>query len=289
MDVLAALRRIPVHDLRLHEAHEPGRLRKTCDSILRENMLRHPILATPMDEGYLVLDGAHRLESLRNLGCDYAPVQMIGRDQLALSAWDHLVPDGDWLDEWITEAAVNCVPLTEGGSLNGEVLVTLIRHNQPYAILLKEEGDLKGKRLSLWRQLVETYSRRFKVIRLSQPTGMHDDVNRVCIQHVICDLDEVMETVKRGEVLPAGVTRFLVEGRLLNLCIPLQLLVDHPLAEREWQRSLAHWRSHLRSYTEKVYLCEASSDALMKRMEKGLDNHRYRETSTGSHPILSAK
>jgi hypothetical protein len=132
--------------------------------------------------------------------------------------------------------------------------------------------------------LVENYSRRFKVIRLPYGTGVHPDENMVCIQHVVCDLEEVMKTVMHGEVYPAGVTRFLVEGRLLNLCIPLALMADDPFAQRAWEQSLAHWRSHLRCYTEKVYLCEASSGALLMGEKAG----RAPNVVSDAAPILSA-
>ncbi|SMP02892.1 ParB-like nuclease domain-containing protein [Laceyella tengchongensis] len=282
MDIIAALERIPIQDLHLHEAHEPGRLQKTCDSIRQEGMLRHPILATPMDGGYLVLDGAHRLASLRRLGCVYAPVQIIEQEHLSLSAWDHVVPDGEWLDHWMKKAKVRCVPEAEAAT--EEVVVTLIRQRKPYALLLPEGEDSAGKRLSLWRSLVENYSRRFKVIRLPYGTGMHPDEKMVCIRHVVCDLEEVMKTVMHGEVYPAGVTRFLVEGRLLNLCIPLTLMADDPSAQRAWEQSLAHWRSHLRCYTEKVYLCEASSGTLLMGERAG----RAPNVVSDAAPILSA-
>ncbi|SEN05473.1 ParB N-terminal domain-containing protein [Lihuaxuella thermophila] len=254
MDVLTSLRRIPVGDLFLHEAHEPARLKKTCEAIQREGMLRHPILATPMDHGYLVLDGAHRLQSLRELGCSFAPVQVLERGQFVLSAWDHQVPDGEWLDHWLDRSGVICRPSSEGTS--GErVIATMIRNHQRFCLLLKTDNHLEH--LAVWRQLVATYSSRFKVCRLPQHPVTQTDPGMVCFQHPVWELEDLMETVLQGQVLPAGVTRFMVEGRLLNLCIPLTVLNDHELAETQWNQSLNFWRDHLRSYTEKVYLCEA--------------------------------
>lgn len=61
--------------------------------------------------------------------------------------------------------------------------------------------------------------------------------------------------MEAGRVLPAGVTRFQINGRLLNLKIPLHLL-HRDSDVSEWERLRHVWRRSLRLYTEQVYLCE---------------------------------
>lgn len=256
MNILASLKRILVKDLFLHESHEPERLEKTYMSIQTDGMLRHPILATPMDGGYLVLDGAHRLQTLRKLSCTYAPVQVLNPSEFSLSSWIHQVPDGEWLDSWLEHSDVFVQPLQELANHEKQVIARMIRKGKVYDIFIKNEKVVDGfEHLYIWHQLVATYNQHFQVCRLpSQPSAL--EPNFVYFQHPTWQVERVMEIVNRGEVLPAGVTRFVVEGRLLNLCVPLELLNDNDIASTGWNQSIKTWGKNLRTYTEKVYLCE---------------------------------
>lgn len=253
MNILTSLKRISVKDLYLHESHEPDRLEKTYMSIKSDEVLRHPILATPMDEGYFVLDGAHRLQALRKLGCIYAPVQVLNSSEFSLTSWIHQIPDGEWLDSWLEHPDVHLKPMQEPAFYERRIIARMIRNGEPYDILVKE--DKAGEHLRIWHQLVALYSSQFQVCRIpSQPQQL--EPNMVYFHHPVWQVDRVKEIVLQGHILPAGVTRFVVEGRLLNLRVPLELLDDNDIAFSSWNQSLRYWSESLRTYTEKVYLCE---------------------------------
>lgn len=256
MNILASLKRLSVKDLYLHEKHEPERLEKTYRSIQTDGMIRHPILATPMDEGYLVLDGAHRLQALRKLTCIYAPVQVLNPSEFSLSSWIHQIPEGEWLDFWLEHSDVYVKPLEESAFHEKKIIAKMIRKGKAYIILIKDEKAADHlDYLRIWHQLVAAYNRQFQVCRLPhQPPQFEPGF--IYFQHPIWQIDKVMEIVNQGQVLPAGVTRFLIEGRLLNLCVPLELLNDHDVALTRWNQSIKQWGENLRTYTGKIYLCE---------------------------------
>lgn len=56
--------------------------------------------------------------------------------------------------------------------------------------------------------------------------------------------------------MPAGVTRYMVNGGLLNLQIPLKLLLESQFVQEEWDQYREQWADSLRLYSEPVYLCE---------------------------------
>lgn len=66
---------LPAESLRSHEATNPLVLRQTIESIRREGCLRRPILV----EGrhHIILDGHHRYEALRALGCRRIPAYVV--------------------------------------------------------------------------------------------------------------------------------------------------------------------------------------------------------------------
>lgn len=71
---------------------------------------------------------------------------------------------------------------------------------------------------------------------------------------------ELAEVVSAGEVLPAGVTRFIVEERVLNVRYPLGLLEKgEPAARNAELREFVRrsWQGgHIRYYAEPVILFE---------------------------------
>jgi len=72
--------------------------------------------------------------------------------------------------------------------------------------------------------------------------------------------EELVEVVSAGEVLPAGITRFVVEERVLNVRYPLELLSDGEPAARNAELtefvSRSWERNRIRYYREPVVLFE---------------------------------
>ncbi len=73
--------------LRPHEAVEPNRLRRLLAAIRADGFLRRPIVVE--DEFYVILDGHHRYEALRRLGCTKVPVYLVHYEDPAirLTTW----------------------------------------------------------------------------------------------------------------------------------------------------------------------------------------------------------
>lgn len=77
-------------DVRLLHAHErvdPALLDHTADEIRRDGFLKKPILVADVD--YVILDGHHRYEALRALGCRRVPAYVIDyrSDVVQLGLW----------------------------------------------------------------------------------------------------------------------------------------------------------------------------------------------------------
>lgn len=61
--------------LRPHEETDTVRLRKVRQAIDEEGVLRFPIVADK--QTLTILDGHHRVEALKSLGCRFVPVQLL--------------------------------------------------------------------------------------------------------------------------------------------------------------------------------------------------------------------
>lgn len=73
--------------LRSHEEVRPGLLAKLVDRIRRDGFVRKPVLVE--SRHYVILDGHHRYEALKRLGCLRIPVYVVDYDDdgIGLTTW----------------------------------------------------------------------------------------------------------------------------------------------------------------------------------------------------------
>ena len=90
------LRFIPVEALHPHEEHDPQRSAPLIKRIKQADVWLHPPIVTPLDNDpsqYVVLDGANRCYSVKELGYPHILVQVVTYDsgQVWLDTWNHVL------------------------------------------------------------------------------------------------------------------------------------------------------------------------------------------------------
>lgn len=82
---------VDLRRLRGHERIRPSLLKVLVDQIRRDGVLKRPILVAEGD--FVILDGHHRAEALRSLGCRRIPVYFVEyeSDAVRLGTWPHAV------------------------------------------------------------------------------------------------------------------------------------------------------------------------------------------------------
>jgi len=82
---------LDIGKLRPHERTKPELLEKLVEAIRADGFLRRPLLVE--DEHFVILDGHHRYEALRLLGCVRIPVYLVhyGDPAIGLTTWDEAV------------------------------------------------------------------------------------------------------------------------------------------------------------------------------------------------------
>ena len=66
---------VPIEELRPHEKGSPLYLELLRQEILRDGMLKYPVIAD--EETHVILDGMHRWLALKSLGYKYVPVMLV--------------------------------------------------------------------------------------------------------------------------------------------------------------------------------------------------------------------
>lgn len=253
MDILSSLKLVRTELIRLHEPTEPTRLNRTLRSIQEEQMLKNPLIAISLsNKQYLILDGAHRYHVLKNLGCDWIPIQIVDSSKVTLDSWDHLVPDGLWFKNLQTNKSLFWTEHIQKKPLVAEIVQPCGKKNYVYP----KSPTTSSSRLRAWKQIVESYSSLYPVTRLPQGACTTPDSETVLLRYPAYTISDLKQIILSNEMVPAGVTRSIIDGRLLNLQIPLYILTSLAPNKIEWNSLCHQWSTKLRLYKESVYFCE---------------------------------
>lgn len=240
-DILRSLKFVDFDKLYYHEASEPNRLDSVYSEIRNSNVLLHPPLAVRAnEEKYLIIDGLHRILSLKKLHCRRSIVQVVEQSVLHIDSWDHVVPGGNWYELLKHDPSM----VLSEKVLNGPLLAIIENGcgNKFYLYPAKGKRSLLS-RLELWHRMVNYYIGSYPVIRTvpgdKKIRIKHDELK---ISFPPKTYNEIVLMVQCGMVMPAGVTRFVIPNRILNLCVPLSLLVDQNVSYILYEQILDRWK-----------------------------------------------
>lgn len=257
MPHLPDLRVVPLDSIRRHEEIDPLRVDRLVGRIAEDGIQVNPMMCVEGPADVLVLlDGATRTESLRKMGLRHAVVQVVDASSLTLETWHHVVR-GCEPDELLE--AIGTQPDLSLGEGPGTPAVHLFSGSDR---LVTGTGISPNATLSA---LVSGYVGRWTVTRAVDPSlevvaDTFPDWAAV-VEFPRLSVDDVMKAAVGDDLLPAGITRFLVPERALRLNVPLPLLqadttaaqkqaaLDELLEERAKQ-------GRIRRYEEPVFILD---------------------------------
>jgi L-serine kinase (ATP) / ParB family transcriptional regulator, heme-responsive regulator len=233
----------------LHEAHDEDRLARLRERIEAEGEQRNPVIVSPHEDRYLVLDGAHRVRALGELGSRFALVQTVEPPKKA-EGWGHLLK-GVGRSELANIEGIEVsddVPLAEVETAGGETV-----------LLSAKEYGLRGRVQALW-DLQSLYPRG-AVVRRVEPDGTARlSSDEALIRYYPFTPGDLAEIVDSGTVLPAGITRFRIQERVLGVRYPLDRMMEgEPRVRNVELREFVECRweeNRVRYYGEPVVLFE---------------------------------
>ncbi|WP_166396324.1 ParB N-terminal domain-containing protein [Rubrobacter marinus] len=250
---LDALRIVELSCLILHEDHDPARLARVRDGIRDEAVQRNPVIAAPYGDRYLVLDGAHRVRALTELGLRLALVQIIALPESAES-WGHLLP-AEGLED-----ALRALPEVSTSTRRPEACLVEARFRDGRRLYARARGEGLVETVRGLKALGSIYPKGGVVRRIDPEADVDPGEGEALLLYRSFSPRELAEVVDRGEVLPAGITRFPVPERVLNVRYPLALLEDGETGARNAElRSFVGEsleKNRVRYYAEPVVLFE---------------------------------
>jgi hypothetical protein len=245
------LRLVELERLILHEAHDEARLASLRRRIESEGEQRNPVIVSSQGGCCLVLDGAHRVRVLEELGCRFVLAQFSEPPERAES-WAHLLDDLG-LDKLSRVEGIE-VSERQGGARLAEVELA---GGKKISLRSRDEG-LLAEVQALWA-LQSLYPEG--VVRRVEPNGpLAPAEGEAMVRYRPFVPEELVEIVRSGAVLPAGITRFRVRERVLGVRYPLEKMQngDAPTRNAELRTFVERlWgENRIRYYEEPVVLFE---------------------------------
>lgn len=252
--MIASLRDLLLVDLEclfLHEAHDENRLLRLRERMRDEGEQRNPVIVSPHEDRYLVLDGAHRVRALRELGSRFALVQAVDPPDEA-EGWGHLL-DG------VEVAELGRVEGIEASERPGQAPLAEVETPDGTLYLSARKGGLEGQVEALW-DLQSFYPRATVVRRVEPDGGVRLGGGEVLIRYRTFTPGDLAAVVDSGTVLPAGITRFRVRERVLGVRYPLERMKGGDVRTRNDELGefiASRWNENrVRYYGEPVVLFE---------------------------------
>jgi len=249
---LKDLRLVEPGCLILHEAHDEARLARLKGRIEAEGEQRNPVMASPYEDRFLVLDGAHRVRAMNELGARFVLVQVVEPPERA-EGWGHVVQGFEPLGPGGTNGLL--VSEEPGDEVVAEVETSA---GEIAFVLSRERGPLARSRV-MWG-LQALYPDGAAVRRIEPDGAVRLTGGEALIRYGAFAPEELVEIVASGAVLPAGVTRFRVRERVLGVRYPLdRMMGGEPRARNVELRRFVAGRlaeNRVRYYREPVVLFE---------------------------------
>lgn len=245
------LKVIPIKDILVHEELDPSNSKELISFLKKSQILSNPIIVASLGNGkYLQLDGMNRIHSFKTLGIKTITSQVVdynNQEEIELSSWLHIFK-GD-VQKFLKFIEKNDFLRVSKGSMNqvghryikesdfGR-LCTIVTNKKD--VFFVSTGDSFSEKIKRMNYLVSFYKNDLS--RGALPYTLNNDSIKVFFKQYTDDNiivifptftpQQIIASAKSGVLLPTGITRHLVKGRVLNINLPL-ILFDNKKSLKE--------------------------------------------------------
>lgn len=271
VEPILPLRIVPSESVFPHELIDEKRVDRLAKRLTEAGLLKNPPLVMETKGGYMVLDGATRSTALRQMGLPHMLVQVFTAEAegLQLNTWSHIIrqlnktallqllqnlPEIELIAsdlDTVTEAQIEYGSLCTLHFVDGEIFLV--------------QAKPGVNRLDAQNKLTAAYidaglTSRTLTHNMRQLQYEYEDMIALVVFPKY-EVEQVMQLAQAGRRLPAGITRFIVPGRILRVNIKLSVLKsDRSLRDKNrWLQEYLIDRQRegrIRYYAEPVYLLD---------------------------------
>ena len=261
---------VPLDKVSPHELIDPRRVENLIEKINASDVFTNPPIVVPFKDYYVVLDGATRFSAFKKLGYPHIIVQVLkDRNEYKLDTWFHAIRKID------TELLMNLLNELPIVTMTKSDLKTVQAEMVEYGGLCylqtvdKTIYHIRSKpgvnHLDALNKLTDIYIKASHVTRT-----LHDDIDILInefpdltgvVAFPVFKLDQVLQITDAGNVMPAGITRSIIPGRVMRLNADFEYLKsDRDIDEKnKWLYDLVMEKlsnDQTRYYAEPIYLMD---------------------------------
>jgi L-serine kinase (ATP) / ParB family transcriptional regulator, heme-responsive regulator len=241
-----------------HEASEPRRVERMVKRLVADDWLGNPPIVLPVaadlgSDGFVLIDGANRIAALRELGYPHAIVQVASTSTVRLATWYHVLLDTT--PDLLLDALRGVTTVELGLPSDGAACTVSLADGRSLGVRPRPGTHP----FTALHPLVACYLRQAVVRRATEPDLAAFPDAAALVGFGRLTIDDVLGAVRDGALLPAGITRFVIPGRVLSLNAPLAPLRAEPstAALNQWLTDLVASRraeGRVRHYPEPVFV-----------------------------------
>ena len=233
---------IDLDDLRPHEEIIEQLVTELAKNIQNQGKVRDPLIVD--EQSLVILDGMHRYNAMKKLGCRHAPVCLVDYD-------DHRIEVGAWFRYFNVDDPDSMAKATLEALNQKHERISGYPQNLARSAIITKQSSFT---LTLEPDRFAKSQLAVKIERHISGQGKHceygaDDVveqrlnsnANMVIPVPIFSKTEIKETATAGRLLPHKVTRHIIPSRPLGLNVPLDLLVNY--TREEANEKLDHFLS----------------------------------------------
>ena len=229
--------------LNLHEEVDPGVLRRLLHEIKDDGALWCPVIVDR--ESMVVLDGTHRVNALRILGCKYVCVYFVDYSdpEIGVERWFRALP------EHLNKERVQEIAEGLGMELISLYYPEVKDVSHPVLRLRDGSSFALASRLGSLRCIdtLRSFERRLEAVGYEIDYNTETDANAkltrstvsAVLQPPALDKEQVVSSAVQGHVLPCKATRHVIPGRPVGVDVPLTLLKNYEISLEEANARLA--------------------------------------------------
>lgn len=236
---------LKLSDIKLHEATENIRLRNIYSRISKAKYLMNPVIVGRNGKDVILLDGANRYGSLKEIGCKLILAQVLNyKDkELKLDKWNHLVYDFhiDKLKEFCDAGNIqySSVSNTHGSDYLKEnfnyLLAADIYSDENILIKLSPKMDLMLEQI---HDLTTVYFKHYNFDR-SECDIKFSDIKKytrrkgTLIVFPGFQKKHIVKIANNNLRLPAGISRHIIHNRVLHVKYEIKKLYSEKNIEEK--------------------------------------------------------
>lgn len=233
---------IRIEDILVHEELDPSNSKELINFLKKSQNLSNPIIVAALgNKKYLQLDGMNRISSFKKLGIKTITAQIVdynNQEEIELSSWLHIfnahlnkffdfIKEGENMT--ISKGSMSQVGHRYIKEEDFGRLCTIVTNKKE--VFFVSTGGNFSEKIKRLNHLVSFYKNDLSRGPLPY-TINHGSVRSFFRQYQHDNMivifptftpQQIISCAKSGALLPTGITRHLVKGRVLNINLPLSL------------------------------------------------------------------